>query len=118
MATKKQQIEKLSAEVSALDQKLEASVRGEYPGLHGWRLNAPGCERFDRTTEKWVRRTQPQYIAAMRRYLDSAVQVAAGRISEAYGMGVGSAWAAKFFDAAGDERIATAQAARSISACL
>ena len=79
-----------------LQRQIQAAVRADYPGLMGY-LMPLSCRRA-------------------RQFLRKAVGVAASRISEAYGLGTGTAWAHRHFRAAGDERRAQAQVLASISA--
>jgi hypothetical protein len=71
---------------------VQAAIREEHPGLTRY-LAAVGSPT---TVDDWTRAT------------GEVIRVAAGRISEAYGLGVGSEWARRHFDAPGDERPALA----------
>lgn len=106
----------LQEQAKALDTAITAAVRADYPDLCGFALRVPGPYRWDARADHgdggWrAWRSQRERKAALRRYLDRAVSVAAGRISECYGIGLGSAWAARHFGAtpAGVETAATAQ---------
>ena len=90
-----------------LEARIEQAVRAEYPALTGWRMRrnpiirtGPGEDdwRWDESRRGKARRA--------RQFLADAVRAAAIRISECYGLGLGSEWAARHFAAEGDERAA------------
>ena len=80
-----QTIARLETQARAIRDRLEVAIL-EFPGLCRWAVEYPvrysGC-------------TQREHLAALRRYVDRAVPVAASRVSEAYGLGRGSEWAAR-----------------------
>jgi len=96
-----------------LEAAIGRAVRADYPSLCGWALRVPHHRivRYGPREDDWrwgAYPTAAEHAAAYRRYCERAVQVAASRISECYGLGVGSEWAERHFGAEGDERAALA----------
>jgi hypothetical protein len=92
----------------ALDDRLCQAVRKDFPQLCGWLLPSPRREP----------KSAARAAAAWERWIVEAPPFAAGRISEAYGMGAGSGFLARhgLLPAPQCETRATAQALASLSA--
>ena len=94
-------------EAAKLESSIEQAIRADYPALTGWRMRREAIIRTGSGQDDWrwdeSRRGKARQA---RRFLSSAVQVAAARISECYGLGLGSDWAERHFGAAGNETAA------------
>jgi hypothetical protein len=86
---------------AVLEDRIAAAVRCDYPDLCGWHRHRPAIHRVVRTgprADDWrwgAYRSAAAESAALRRWIAEAPGRAAGRISEAYGLGAGSEWAAR-----------------------
>lgn len=94
----------LRAAVEAMATRIDAAMSA-YPDLLGWRMHPPAWNYW---RDGGWRADRRGLLRAQATYLARAVTVAASRISEAYGLGAGSAWAERHFGAGGDERAAIA----------
>jgi hypothetical protein len=101
---------------AVLEHRIAAAVRCDYPDLCGWRRHRPASYRVVRTgprADDWrwgAYRSAAAESAALRRWIAEAPGRAAGRISEAYGLGAGSEWAARHGFVAGPPSDSRAEA--------
>lgn len=102
--TNREKLTLLVEQASELDRRIAAAM-SEYPGLYGWRLRLSAIKRTGPGEGDWIWTNDIRLQAKRARYfLREAVAVAASRISEAYGMGLGEDWAMRHFGP--DENIA------------
>ena len=79
-----------------LELRLTDAVRVDYPDLCAWAMRRSAIRRTGPGPDDWVWDGSVSGRARRaRRYLAEAATLAARRISEAYGLGAGGAWAAK-----------------------
>lgn len=84
------------AEMLALDSRISSAMQSEYPQLLGWRMSTIAIRRTGPAPDDWrCDRSKRGQMRHARQYLARAVDIAARRISEAYGVGEGSAWASR-----------------------
>jgi hypothetical protein len=78
---RRMRVAELRAEMARVEEELRGEINREYPGLLQWLLPPP-----------YWRPTKGRIL----RWLEEAPEYASRRISEAYGIGVGPEWLAKF----------------------
>lgn len=87
------------AAAKLLEEKIAAAML-DYPHLYGWRLRREAIKRTGPSEDEWIWSDDVRLKAKRAEYfLSNALQYAATRISEAYGVGVGEEWVAKHFGA-------------------
>lgn len=94
-----------------LERRIIVAVQKDYPSLRGYLMRRAAIIRTGSGVDDWRWDSSLRGRARRaRKFLREAVSVAAGRISEAYGLGTGSEWARLHFGPAarGDERAAVA----------
>jgi hypothetical protein len=107
-STREQKMASIAA-AKSLDEKITAAMT-DYPQLCGWRLRREAIKRTGPGEDHWIWTDDVRLKAKRAEYfLSNAVQFAAARISEAYGLGVGTEWAQKHFGVYGDEAKAETQ---------
>lgn len=86
-----------------LEQRLTETVREDFPDLCGWAMRREAIVRTGPGAQDWRWDGSVRGRAKRaRQYIEQAVGVAASRISQAYGLGAGSEWAARRFGSAPD----------------
>ncbi len=94
MSSPRERAEQTIATAAALAGRIAAAVEADYPDLWGWRMRLAPIRRTGPGPDDWRwDRSQRARVRRAEAFLREAVGVAASRISEAYGLGAGAAWA-------------------------